>query len=137
MKIKTINWITVVVILLQFLPGLLIFISPEMEGKLFKLSFHKEITNGDALQIARTWFMVFPFIGLGVVSIIMGMNSIKDEEIARKLCFSLAIFMAFFALPDVINHFTSLFAQPIPLIVINYACVGLLVYGSKNGTVQA
>ena len=137
MKIKTINWITVVVILLQFLPGLLIFVSPDMERELITQSFGKEITNEDALQITRTWFMVFPFIGLGIASMVMGMNSIKDEEVARKLCFSVAIFMALFALPDVINHFTSLFAQPIPLIVINYACVGLLIYGSKNGTVQA
>ena len=135
MKIKTINWITVAVILIQFLPGLAIFISPNIEREIITQSFGKEITNEDALLITRTFFMVFPFIGLGIASIVMGMNAVKDEEVARKLCLSLAVFMALFALPDVINQFTSFIAQPIPLIVINYACVGLLIYGSRKGTV--
>ena len=135
MKIKTINWITLVVILFQFLPGMAIFISPEIERELITQSFGKEITNEDALLITRTFFMVLPFIGLGLASIIVGLNSIKDQETARKLCKNLAIFMALFAAPDVINTFTALIAQPLPLIVINYACVGLLIYGSQKGTV--
>ena len=94
-----------------------------------------EITNVTALKISKTFMSVFPFIGLGISAIILGLNKITDLELARKMCFYVAIFMGLFALPDVINQFTGLLTQPVPAIVINYACMGLLLYGSKKGTV--
>tara|TARA_B100000401_G_scaffold428198_1_gene360546 strand:+ start:1075 stop:1488 length:414 start_codon:yes stop_codon:yes gene_type:complete len=137
MKIKTINWITIVVILLQCLPGLVILISEDIGNQLIADSFGNgnQITDKDALRISKTFMMVFPFIGLGIASIVLGLNKIKDQETARKLCVYVAVYMGLFALPDVINTFTDLISQPIPLILINYACMGLLLYGSKKGTV--
>ena len=51
------------------------------------------------------------------------------------MCVYVAVYMGLFALPDVINQFTGLLTQPAPAIVINYACMGLLLYGAKKGTV--
>ena len=137
MKIKTINWITIVIILLQSLPGLVVFFSEEMGLQLINQSFGEgaEITNVTALKISKTFMSVFPFIGLGISAIILGLNKITDLELARKMCFYVAIYMGLFALPDVINQFTGLLTQPVPAIVINYVCMGLLLYGSKKGTV--
>lgn len=137
MKIKTINWITIVVVLLQSLPGLLIFVSEDIGNQLIADSFGNgtPLNNIDAMRISKTFMMVFPFIGLGIAAIILGLNKIKDQETARKLCVYVAVYMGLFALPDVINTFTDLIAQPLPFILINYACMGLLLYGAKKGTV--
>ena len=137
MKIKIIYWITIVVLLLQCLPGFAVFFSEEIGQQLIDQSFGNgnSITNEDALRISKTFMSVFPFIGLGVVIIILGLNNIKEQELARKLCVYVAAFMGLFALPDLINLFTDLLSQPVPMIVINFACMGLLFYGSKKGTV--
>ena len=137
MKIKYINYIVIAVLLLQCLPGLAIFFSEEIGQQLINQSFGNgnKITNEDALRISKTFMSVFPFIGLGIAFIILGLNNVKNQALARKLCVYVAAFMGFFALPDVINTFTDLLAQPAPVIVINFLVMGLLLYGSKNGTI--
>ncbi len=137
MKIKYINYIVIAVLLLQCLPGLAIFFSEEIGQQLINQSFGNgnQITNEDALRISKTFMSVFPFIGLGIAFIILGLNNVKNQALARKLCVYVAAFMGFFALPDVINTFTDLLAQPAPVIVINFLVMGLLLYGSKNGTI--
>ena len=47
MKIKTINWITIVIILLQSLPGLVVFFSEEIGLQLINQSF------GEGAEITR------------------------------------------------------------------------------------
>ena len=137
MKIKYINYTVIAVLLLQCLPGLAIFFSEEIGQQLINQSFGNgnQITNEDALRISKTFMSVFPFIGLGIAFIILGLNNVKNQALARKLCVYVAAFMGFFALPDVINTFTDLLAQPAPVIVINFLVMGLLLYGSKNGTI--
>ncbi|MAJ52179.1 MAG: hypothetical protein CMB82_11300, partial [Flammeovirgaceae bacterium] len=134
---KYINYIVIAVLLLQCLPGLAIFFSEEIGQQLINQSFGNgnQITNEDALRISKTFMSVFPFIGLGIAFIILGLNNVKNQALARKLCVYVAAFMGFFALPDVINTFTDLLAQPAPVIVINFLVMGLLLYGSKNGTI--
>tara|TARA_B100000941_G_scaffold137188_1_gene97223 strand:- start:65 stop:478 length:414 start_codon:yes stop_codon:yes gene_type:complete len=137
MKIKYINYIVITVLLLQCLPGLVVYFSEEIGQELINQSFGNgnTITNEDAIRISKTFVSVFPWIGLGIAVIILGLNKVKDEKLARQLCVYSATFMAFFAIPDVINKFTDLLSQPVPVIIINFAVAGLLLYGSKNGTV--
>jgi hypothetical protein len=42
--------------------------------------------------------------------------------------------MGFFALPDLINAFAGKPTAPLPVILLNLAALGLLLYGSKKGT---
>ena len=137
MKIKYINYIVITVLLLQCLPGLVVYFSEEIGQELINESFGNgnTITNEDAIRISKTFMSVFPWIGLGIAVIILGLNKVKDQKIARQLCVYVAAFMALFAIPDVINTFTDLLSQPVPVIIVNFAIAGLLLYGSKNGTV--
>ena len=137
MKIKYINYIVITVLLLQCLPGLVVYFSEEIGQELINQSFGngKTITNEDAIRISKTFMSVFPWIGLGIAAIILGLNKVKDQKLARQLCVYSAAFITFFAIPDVINTFTDLLSQPAPVIIINFAVAGLLLYGSKNGTV--
>ena len=137
MKIKYINYIVITVLLLQCLPGLVVYFSEEIGQELINQSFGngKTRTNEDAIRISKTFLSVFPWIGLGIAFIIYGLNKVKDQKLARQLCVYSAAFITFFAIPDVINTFTDLLSQPAPVIIINFAVAGLLLYGSKNGTV--
>ena len=137
MKINYINYLVITVLLLQCLPGLVVYFSEEIGQELINQSFGngKTITNEDAIRISKTFMSVFPWIGLGIAAIILGLNKVKDQKLARQLCVYSAAFITFFAIPDVINTFTDLLSQPAPVIIINFAVAGLLLYGSKNGTV--
>ena len=127
----------ITVLLLQCLPGLVVYFSEEVGQELINQSFGNgnTITNEDAVRISKTFLSVFPWIGLGIAFIIYGLNKVKDQKLARQLCVYSAAFITFFAIPDVINTFTDLLSQPAPVIIINFAVAGLLLYGSKNGTV--
>ena len=124
-------------LLLQCLPGLVVYFSEEIGQELINQSFGngKTITNEDAIRISKTFMSVFPWIGLGIAAIILGLNKVKDQKLARQLCVYSAAFITFFAIPDVINTFTDLLSQPAPVIIINFSVAGLLLYGSKNGTI--
>ena len=46
----------------------------------------KEISGDDTFLVLKTFMSVFGYFGLGVFILIMGINTIKDLETAKKLC---------------------------------------------------
>lgn len=136
MKIKYVNWITGIVVLLQTLASWTVFISPDVATQMAAQMMGKEISGDDAFLILKTFMSVFGYFGLGVFFLIMGINTIKDLETAQKLCLYLGIFMFFFSLPDIVHMVTgTLPHQPIIAILFNLSIVGLLLFGWKKGTV--
>jgi hypothetical protein len=53
MKIKYINWITAIVILLQFMPSWIVFISQDVANQMVAQMMGKEITNEDAFLVFK------------------------------------------------------------------------------------
>jgi hypothetical protein len=136
MKIKYINWITAIVILLQFMPSWIVFISQDVANQMVAQMMGKEITNEDAFLVFKTFMSVFGYIGLGLFILILGINKVKDLKTAQNLSFYLGLFMTFFALPDVVHMVSgTLPHQPVVMILINFIVAGLLFYGSKRGRV--
>ena len=136
MKIKYINWITGIVVLLQTLASWTVFISPDVATQMAAQMMGKEISGDDAFLILKTFMSVFGYFGLGVFVLIMGINTIKELKTAQKLCLYLGLFMFFFALPDIVHMLTgTLPHQPIIAILINLTVAGLLLFGWKKGTV--
>ena len=136
MRIKYINWITGIVVLLQTLASWTVFISPDFTTQIAAQMMGKEISGDDAFLILKTFMSVFGYFGLGVFVLIMGINTIKDLETAQKMCLYLGIFMLFFSLPDIVHMVTgTLPHQPIIAILINLSVTGLLLFGWKKGTV--
>tara|TARA_Y200000002_G_C22533073_1_gene600599 strand:+ start:135 stop:545 length:411 start_codon:yes stop_codon:yes gene_type:complete len=136
MRIKYINWITGIVVLLQTLASWTVFISPDFTSQMAAQMMDKEISGDDAFLILKTFMSVFGYFGLGVFVLIMGINTIKDLETAQKMCLYLGIFMLFFSLPDIVHMVTgTLPHQPIIAILINLSVTGLLLYGWEKGTV--
>ena len=136
MKIKYINWITAIVLLLQFLPSWAIFISQDVQTQVATQMMGEEITCDHAFLVFKTFMSVFGYLGLGIFILIMGINKIKDLETAQKLCLYLGLFMFLFSLPDIVHMVTgTLPHQPIIAIVINFTVTGLLLFGWKKGTV--
>ena len=81
MKIKYINYIVITVLLLQCLPGIVVYFSQEIGQELINQSFGNgnAITNEDAIRISKTFMSVFPWIGLVIAVIILGLNKVKDQ----------------------------------------------------------
>ena len=86
MKIRYINYIAITVLLLQCLPGLVVYFSEEIGQELINQSFGdgNTITDGDAIRISKTFMSVFPWIGLGIAVMILGLNKVKDQKLARQ-----------------------------------------------------
>ena len=75
----------------------MVYFSEEIGQELINESFGNgnTITNEDAIRISKTFMSVFPWIGLGIAVIILGLNKVKDQKIARQLCVYVAAFIFF------------------------------------------
>ena len=135
MKLKTIFWIAAVLTALQMLPLIGAMISPDIKAALVLDAFGVETLSPDGNLLFDTFVLVVGCIVTGIFFMIIGMTSIKDLAALKRLSFLLFVVMGFLALPDLINAFAGKPTAPLPVILLNLAALGLLLYGSKKGTV--
>ena len=135
MKLKTIFWIAAVLMLLQLLPLLGAMISPDVKATLILDAFGVETLSTDGDLMFDTFALVLGCVALGIFFLMVGITSIEDLAALKRLSFLLFVVMGFFALPDLINAFAGKPTAPLPVILLNLAALGLLLYGSKKGTV--
>ena len=134
MKLKTIFWIAAVLMLLQVLPLLGAMISPDVKAALILDAFGVETLSTDGDLMFDTFALVLGCVALGIFFMMVGITSIEDLAALKRLSFLLFVVMGFFALPDLINAFAGKPTAPLPVILLNLAALGLLLYGSKKGT---
>ena len=134
MKLKTIFWIAAVLMLLQLLPLLGAMISPDVKAALILDAFGVETLSSDGDLMFDTFALVLGCVALGIFFMMVGITSIEDLAALKRLSFLLFVVMGFFALPDLINAFAGKPTAPLPVILLNLAALGLLLYGSKKGT---
>ena len=134
MKLKTIFWIAAVLMLLQLLPLLGAMISPDVKATLILDAFGVETLSTDGDLMFDTFALVLGCVALGIFFLMVGITSIEDLAALKRLSFLLFVVMGFFALPDLINAFAGKPTAPLPVILLNLAALGLLLYGSKKGT---
>ncbi len=134
MKLKTIFWIAAVLMLLQLLPLLGAMISPDVKAALILDAFGVETLSPDGELMFDTFALVLGCVALGIFFMMVGITSIEDLAALKRLSFLLFVVMGFFALPDLINAFAGKPTAPLPVILLNLAALGLLLYGSKKGT---
>ena len=135
MKLKTIFWIAAVLTALQMLPLIGAMISPDIKAALVLDAFGVETLSPDGNLLFDTFVLVVGCIVTGIFFMIIGMTSIEDLAALKRLSFLLFVVMGFLALPDLINAFAGKQTAPLPVILLNLAALGLLLYGSKKGTV--
>ena len=135
MKLKTIFWIAAVLTALQMLPLIGALFSPDIKAALVLDAFGFESLNPDASLLFDTFILVVGCIVMGIFFMIIGITSIEDLTALKRLSFLLFVVMGFFALPDLINAFAGKPTAPLPVIILNMAALGLLLYGSKKGTI--
>ena len=134
MKLKTIFWIAAVLMLLQLLPLLGAMISPDVKAALILDAFGVDTLSTDGDLMFDTFALVLGCVALGIFFMMVGITSIEDLAALKRLSFLLFVVMGFFALPDLINAFAGKPTAPLPVILLNLAALGLLLYGSKKGT---
>lgn len=135
MKLKTIFWIAAVLTALQMLPLIGAMFSPDIKAALVLDAFGVESLSPDASLLFDTFILVVGCIVMGIFFMIIGITSIEDLAALKRLSFLLFVVMGFFALPDLINAFAGKPTAPLPVIILNMAALGLLLYGSKKGTI--
>ena len=120
--------------LLQLLPLLGAMISPDFKATLILDAFGVETLSPDGDLMFDTFALVLGCVALGIFFMMVGITSIEDLAALKRLSFLLFVVMGFFALPDLINAFAGKPTAPLPVILLNLAALGLLLYGSKKGT---
>lgn len=134
MKLKTIFWLSAVLMLLQLLPLFGAMISEDVKTMLIVDAFGYETLSEDAMTIFDTFALVLGCVGLGFFFLMVGATSILDLDALKRLSFLFFVVMGFFALPDLVNVFSGKLTAPLPVIILNLVALGLLYYGSKKGT---
>ena len=134
MKLKTIFWLSAVLMLLQLLPLFGAMISEDVKTMLIVDAFGYETLSEDAITIFDTFASVLGCVGLGFFFLMVGATSILDLEALKRLSFLFFVVMGFFALPDLVNAFSGKPTAPLLVIILNLVALGLLYYGSKKGT---
>ena len=86
MKIKTIFTTVAVITFLQLLPLLLSLINPDFKAMLM-LDIFGDSPSADALKFFDNFAMVLGTLILGLIFLLIGSMSFKDEAILRRLCF--------------------------------------------------
>ena len=135
MKLKTIFWLSAVLMLLQLLPLFGAMISEDVKTMLIVDAFGYETLPDDAMTIFDTFALVLGCVGLGFFFLMVVATSILDLDALKRLSFLFFVVMGFFALPDLVNAFSGKPTAPLPVIILNLVALGLLYYGSKKGTV--
>jgi len=134
MKIKTIFKINIVLIFLQALPLYISLFSIDFKMKLMGDFFGSD-PSPDALIMFDQFALVLGLTILGIISLIYGALSFSDIRVLKRISFLLYAVTGFFALPELINVFTSQPSAPLPVIIMGVISVGLFYYGSKKGTI--
>lgn len=135
MKLKTIFWLSAVLMLLQLLPLFGAMTSEDIKTMLIVDAFGYETLSEDAMTIFDTFALVLGCVGLGFFFLMVGATSILDLDALKRLSFLFFVVMGFFALPDLVNAFSGKPTAPLLVIILNLVALGLLYYGSKKGTV--
>jgi len=100
------------------------------------LDIFGDIPSADALKFFDNFAMVLGTLILGLIFLLIGSMSFKDEAILRRLCFSYSVVWGFFCIPDLVSFITNDgTAAPLPVVIMGIFSYGLLLYGSKKGTV--
>ena len=136
MKLKTIFWLSAVLMLLQLLPLFGAMISEDVKTMLIVDAFGYETLSEDAMTIFDTFALVLGCVGLGFFFLMVGATSILDLDALKRLSFLFFVVMGFFALPDLVNAFSGKPTAPLPVIILNLVALGLLYSGSKKGTAE-
>ena len=135
MKMKTIFTTVAVITFLQLLPLLLSLINPDFKAMLM-LDIFGDSPSADALKFFDNFAMVLGTLILGLIFLLIGSMSFKDEAILRRLCFLYSVVWGFFCIPDLVSFITNDgMAAPLPVVIMGIFSYGLLLYGSKKGTV--
>ena len=109
--------------------------SPIVKAALILDAFGVETLSPDGDLMFDTFALVLGCVAMGIFFMMVGITSIEDLAALKRLSFLLFVVMGFFALPDLINAFAGKPTAPLPVILLNLAALGLLLYGSKKGTV--
>ena len=135
MKIKTIFTIVAVLAFLQLLPLPLSLFNADFKAMLLADVFGNA-PSADAVKLFENFAMVVGLIFTGLIFLLIGSRSFDDEATLRRLSFLYSVIWGFCALPDLISFITNDgLAAPLPMIIMGLISYGLLLYGSKKGTV--
>ena len=133
MKIKTIFWISIVLIFLQGLPLFLSVLSHEFKLSLIGDAFGNDPSE-DAIIIFNTFALVVGLLVIGVIFLIIGTMRFTDINTLKRMSFLFFVLQGFFALPDLISFLKGEPTAPLPVIIMGLVTLGLFYYGSKKGT---
>jgi len=135
MKIKTIFTIVAVLAFLQLLPLPLALVSEDFKAMLIADVFG-ENPSADAVTMFENFALVVGLIFTGLIFLLIGARSFSDEATLRRLSFLFSVIWGFAALPDLISFIKNDgFAAPLPVIIMGLVSYGILLYGSRKGTV--
>ena len=134
MKIKTIFAIVAVLTFLQLLPLPLSLFNADFKEMLL-LDVFGGTPSADAAKFFDNFAMVLGTLVLGLIFLLIGSMSFKDEAILRRLCFLYSVVWGFYCVPDLVSFITNDgMAAPAPVIAMGLISYVLLLYGSKRGT---
>lgn len=134
MKIKTIIKISIALLFFQIAPLIISFFSPEFRLALIADSFGDTLSE-DAVKMFEVFSLVVGLMGIGICLLMYGVLKFTDLIVLRRLSFLFFVIMGFFGLPDLIGAINGYPTAPLPVIILNLIMIGLLLYGSKRGTV--
>ncbi|MDB4105853.1 hypothetical protein N9545_10040 [Salibacteraceae bacterium] len=97
--------------------------------------FFGENPSADTVKFFGNFAMVVGTLVIGLIFLLIGSMSFKDEATLRRLSFLYSIVWGFFCIPDLISFITNDgMAAPLPVVIMGVVSFGLLLYGSKKGT---
>ena len=134
MKIKTIFVVVAILTTLQMLPLAITFLSADFKDMLLADVFG-ENPSADAVKFFGNFAMVVGTLVIGLIFLLIGSMSFKDEATLRRLSFLYSVVWGFFCVPDLVSFITNDgMAAPLPVVIMGVVSFGLLLYGSKKGT---
>jgi len=135
MKIKTIFTIVAVLTFLQLLPLPLSQFSADFKSMLLSDVFGDN-PSADAVKFFDNFALVIGCTVIGLLFLLIGSLSFNDEATLKRLSFLYSVVWGFFCLPDLVSFIRDDgMAAPLPVIVMGLISYGLLLYGSRKGTV--
>ena len=133
-KIKTIFVVVAILTTLQMLPLAISLLSADFKAMLLADIFG-ENPSADTVKFFGNFAMVVGTLVIGLIFLLIGSMSFKDEATLRRLSFLYSVVWGFFCVPDLISFLTNDgMAAPLPVVIMGIVSFGLLLYGSKKGT---
>jgi hypothetical protein len=113
----------------------LILLSPNIQSwianDIYALDYFSETSNDLLNSLSLTLICT----NIGAILFIVGISSMTDLDLLKRMCFLLFIMISFFALPQFIDMVLGNPTSPLVLLMLNFMSPCLLFYGYKKGIV--